>query len=158
MDCRKRRVRGMRGSASLLRKDVRKPVAEHTVLSAPDRFIRPRVAQMWKEEAVSVRNCSTNFEQLIERLLDKNKGSMLSSIAYGAASWIIEFAAEQHVPLIRLNDYKMQKESLERKTSEQKDIVRLMTASMTRGEKRVCFLENKKGCFRDQRRANRWIC
>lgn len=57
---------------------------------------------------------------------------------------LLEIKAERHNLLLRLNTYRASSKKMERRLSEQDDILKTMTASMKHLEKKVTSLENKK--------------
>lgn len=132
------RGRRMRGGGRFVEEELVRSATRRTESSGSD-----RVLQCSEEATVTMRMRSTDSERLSRRLEDEFGNNAPSLSTEEAADRVVELTAEKDELVVRVNDYKVARENLERKLSEQDVILKAMTASVKNLEKTVSSLEEE---------------
>lgn len=93
---------------------------------------------------VLVQMRSTDSAWLSKSLRHNNERNYLLVSGEAYVVWALEVTAERYYHFLRMNNYKVSKESLKRKLSEQVVILKTMTASMKQPEKKLSSTKNEK--------------
>lgn len=123
--------------------DPRKEEERHRGESSlSDPFGEERCIPCSQEEAISMRTGTTASERLFSRGEEKGDEIERSRSVEDMMNWEALLRMENDQMAGRLNEYKMAKENLERKVSEQELIIKAITASVQQLENRIGKLES----------------
>lgn len=126
----------MRGATSILREDVGWPVTGRMELSGSTPYIQAEFVRHLQSGAVSVQRRSTDTERLSKAVKQNGKKLALVSVQRGAERFL-EITADRDELLLRLNEYKVFKESWERKLWNVDVIWKVLIASVRKLKKKL---------------------
>lgn len=134
----------MRGAIYVVQKDVGLYITGRTGASDYDPFVKDRVVWLPHDAVAYVWILSTYYERLSRRL-EQNKESILR-LASGRedAERVLKVVAERIDLLLPLSEYKVSKNNIEQKLSDQHVVLKAKTASVKLLEKKLSWLLNKK--------------